>query len=298
MKDSLDTNRAILFVTDDNFIKGLIAQMNSAIKYFPNIRIYLVHKLSDQNLRRVEDYLHKYEEFNSKMWEHLVQQTGHVTRTNQGKLQLDFVEEDNVFYVDTDAVIKNRFKWEYPKTMTLDVKKHPLEDGIRYYEELRLLREFVLEEGGLTEREGDFTLFTDGGFFVNKDWMNSVLRPKILEVSKRYVAKELPQRWYAMEFFHAAICLLNQPVSNWKLKQALPGIHHMAEKYPHLFPYKSIDECDIVHFLSYRKPWDYDIGGYPIDGGIVWWDSYLNGPIEPFEEDRGLEKKLKELTKS
>lgn len=291
---SLDT-KAVLFVTDDNLVRGLIAQINSTIKYLPNAKIYLVHDMSPRHLEHIKNHIYKAEQFDASIWQHLSERMGHVTKVNQGKLQVGFIEEPNLFYMDTDAIINQPFAWETPKTMTLDIKKHPMDPDMRYHKRLQLLREFVLEQGGMTEPEGDFTLFTDGAFFVSRDWMANTLRPLILDMSKKYTEKRLPHRWYAMEYFHAAICVLEQPVAHWNLKQALPGIHYMAEKYPHLFPYTTVEECDLIHFLSYRKPWDFPAGEYPLEGGLRWWETYLGGPVKPLEQDRGLEKILEQL---
>jgi len=287
---SSNTDKAILFVTDDNFMKGLIAQINSAKMYVPDAKIYLVHNLSESNLNHVRDFIYKEERFDQDKWKHLSLKYGHVTKTNQGKLQVDLIEEENLLYMDTDAIIVKPFSWEYPDTMTLDIKKQPMDTDVRFYTELELLRQFVIEQGGKTEEKGNFTLFTDGAFFVNRQWMIETLRPKIEEMSRKYVEKNLPQRWYAMEFFHSAICVLDQPVKEWSIKQALPGIHYLAEKYPHLFPYKNLDECHFIHYLSYRKPWDFPMDKYPIEGGFQWWSAYLNGPVPPLDKDVDLEK--------
>ncbi len=292
---SLDTNKAFLFVSDDNFIKGLIAQINSVKKYVPDAKIYLVHNLSYQNLQHINKFIYKDEQFNHEKWKHLSSQYGHVTKINQGKLQVDFIEENNLLYMDTDAIITKPFDWEYPNTMTLDIKKHPMNKDVRFYAELEILRQFILSEGGMTEKKGDFTLFTDGAFFVNRNWMVNTLRPKIEEVSKKYIEKNLPRRWYAMEFFHAAICLLDQPVQGWNVKQALPSIQYMAEKYPQLFSYKNFDECQIIHYLSSKKPWNFPVGEYPFDGGLHWWSAYLQGPVPPLKEDKDLEFVLKKI---
>lgn len=286
----MQKNKAILLSCDDNYIKGLIALINSIVRNIPEAKIYLVHNLSSKNFHHIKDYIYKSEFFNESLWRHLPSQRKYVTKINQGKYQADFIEESHFFYVDSDVVVNRPFEWERPSTMTCDVKKQlmsptgltekELEFEEKFLEKIELLRQFILREGGLVEREGDITLFFDGAFFANKDWLINVLRPEIRKCSIKYQKQGIPQHLYGMEYFDAAVCILQQPVKPWKLKQALPGLEFLRKFEPEYLPQESVEFCDLIHFTP-DKPWNYRRGDYPFAGGDIWWDYYLNGPIDP-----------------
>ncbi len=274
-------SQAFLLTCDDNYMKGLIAALNSIIKKFPKAKIYLIHSLSKENLRKIIPYVYKKELFNSKIWKHLLKKDRHITRTGFGRFQVDFIEEENFFYMDVDTIVNKKFNWENPKTMSLDIKIQPINSKIKAVEKLEIMREYIIKRGGLTESSGDFKLFTDNAFFCNKEWMIKVLRPKILEVSLDYIKNKIPQRFFDMQYFHTALCLLKHPVREWNISVAWIGLPYNKEEYPKFFKYKNYTDCELIHYVGMDKPWLYYIDKYPYEGSELWWDCYLNGPIPP-----------------
>lgn len=290
-KNSSYTNKkAILVTCDDNYIKGLIALMNSIIRNIPGAKIYLVHDLSLKNFNHIKDYIYKSERFNTSFWKHLPLKREHVTIINQGKYQVDFLEESHLFYVDCDAIINKPFEWETPSTMTCDIRKWNLVPNEQFSTQLKLIRCFILKEGGYIEKGGKVNLYYEGGFFANKCWIINVFRPEIIKCSMKF---QDIQTWYGLNYFNAAIGILKRPVKLWKLKQIFSFVEflkktdpeHIRKIMPNLLKEnKNTEEYDLIHFLLDKKPWQYKRGSYPYPGGDIWWNYYLNGPIEPIDD--------------
>jgi hypothetical protein len=265
--------KPILLAADDNYIKPLIAQINSIYRNFngEDIKIYLVHNLSDKNLHYIEGYIHAQERFRSGEWEYVKPGQGsHVTKTDMAKYQVESIKEPNFFYMDTDVVVNRNFAFEYPDTMTCDGGKEDLTSDKPYLESMKLMVEFIKHNNGLIEEGEYFMLFADGVYFGNRDWIVKALRPVI-----KYCSLHLPQaerHWTGMGFFQAAIGLLQRPINLFKLKEF---IFFRSE------PNINLDEYDLIHYIGGEKPWNYEQGKFPLPAGEVWWDYYLHGPIKP-----------------
>jgi hypothetical protein len=305
MKNFLHTSaneKAILVPCDDNFVEGLIALLNSIIRNIPDAKIYLVHELSSKNINHIKDYIYKSQRFDASFWKHLSyqkdpfhsQQEETFKRISFAKYQVEFLETSHFLCVDADVIVNKPIKWETPATLTCDVKRHslnlddwpkgPVPESIKgYYNMFELLKQFVLSEGGLAEKEKKITAYFPGAFFANKDWIINTLRPEIYKCSTKYQSSA----FYEFEYFNAAIGILRRPVKSWKLKQAFPYLAFLKD-----IPKKDLElmlgkiipvlNCDLIHFMV-SKPWNCKQGDYPFPGGDAWWDYYLGGPIKPID---------------
>lgn len=266
---ALNERPVFLLVADRTYYAALIAQINSILKYFPRGKIYLVHELNKYDLTPILPFIFKAERFKDSIWAHLPEQRGHVVKINQGKHQVEFIDEQWFMYLDTDAIVNAHFQWERPPTMRCDVRWIDPAIDKKYGPQKEEMRSFILSHNGKTEPSGPYQLFTDGAYFAKKSWIVDVLRPMIVNVSKIY----LPKRWYGMEYFHIALCLLKQAAKPWKLRQALPALE----------PVTNPSRYDLIHFVSKHKPWQFKRGEYPFECGEIWWESFLNGKI-PFSK--------------
>jgi lipopolysaccharide biosynthesis glycosyltransferase len=269
-----------LLVSDDNYFDGLIAQINSIIRNTFKRKIYLVHNLSPENLSKIEKFIYKSEKFDESPWLHLPEQSRHIKKISLGRFQADFVEEDNFFYMDTDIIQKKTIRLEKNETIAVEFKTQPVNSEIHHIDRLELMRKFILDRGGKTEKEGDFTLFADSIFYVNKKWLIEKLRPKIIETSKEYVEKNILQRYFDMQYFHTAICLyFSDQTNKIPIKNAWLGLPFNKEKYPNFFHYNNIEECELLHFCGAKKPWMIN-ESTDSEAKKIWSDYYHNGPIK------------------
>jgi lipopolysaccharide biosynthesis glycosyltransferase len=269
-----EKTRSILLVADNNYIKPLVAQINSLHRNLgkDNIRIYLVHQLSNKNLSLISNHIYAHERFKSEEWKNVnAGGGGHVTRTNMGKFQAEFIKEPYFMYLDTDAVVNRPFKFEYPETMTCDGGLEDLVSDKPYAESMRLMIDFIRKNGGFIEEGNKFMLFCDGVYFAKKEWVSEVLKPKI-----KYCSEYMPQaekHWTGMGFFQAAIGLLQRPIRLFEIKELIPLFETVA----------NLKGYDVIHYIGPQKPWDFDQKEFPLCAGEVWWDYYTNGPIKPLE---------------
>jgi len=267
-----DGNKAILLAADDNYIRPLIAQINSIHHNLgkDNARIYLVHQLSDTNLSLVSGHIYAHERFRSGEWSHVRSGQGsHVTKMNMGKFQAEFIKEPNFMYLDTDAIVNRPFSFEYPETMTCDGGLEEIVSDKPYAESMMLMVDFIRKNGGVIEKGDKFMLFCDGVYFANRNWVSQVLKPKIKYCSEHMLQAE--KHWTGMGFFQAAIGLLQRPIQIFKIKELVPWLRTAAET----------DGYDVIHYIGPQKPWDYSPGSYPLCAGDVWWNYYNKGPISP-----------------
>jgi lipopolysaccharide biosynthesis glycosyltransferase len=234
--------KAFLLVSDDNYLKGLIAQINSIYRNFKNFKIYLIHSLSNENLNIVRKFVYKEQRFEDNLFKHIENKKGHITKINFGKFVPDFIEEANFFYMDTDVVIIKEFDWEFPPTISCESRIINLKNEEKYSKSIKLMQEFILKNNGKIETGDKITLFLDGSFFANRDWFIQSLRPSII-----WASKNMPQadkHWYGLGFFNAAIGLLNRPVQSWKIKQFLT-----------MFDNGNLNDKNLIHFVGNEKPW-------------------------------------------
>ena len=258
-----DFPKAFLLVSDNNYFEGLIAQINSIHRNFKNFKIYLIHNLSDKNLNSIKKSVYKEQKFKDDLFGHLESKKGHITKINFGKFTPDFVEEAHFFYMDTDVIITKEFDWEFPATMSCEFRVINIKNEEKYSESIELMRKFILKNKGQIEDGEKITIFLDGSFFANRDWLIKTLRPLIIKASK-----EMPQaekHWYGLGFFNAAIGLLNQPVQKWKIKQFLT-----------MFDGRGLGGANLVHFVGKQKPWlTEEVAFYHL-----WKEYYSNGTLD------------------
>ena len=265
--------KSILLVADDNYIKPLIAQINSIYRNFnkDSIKIYLVHRLSNKNLHHLSDYIYAHEKFKSREWKYIKSGKGsHVTKTDMGKYQVEPIQEPHFLYMDTDVIVNKPFKFEYPNTMTCDGGLEDLTPDKLYIESMQLMVKFIKQNNGFIEDGDQFMLFCDGIYFGNKDWISNILKPMI-----KYCSQHLPQaerHWTGMGFFQAAIGLLQRPISLFKIRELIP----IFKKESNI----DLKDYDLIHYIGKDKPWDYSREEFPFSAGEAWWDCYTNGPIK------------------
>lgn len=270
-----------LLVSDDNYFPGLVAQINSILMNSPGSRIYLVHKLSQKNLSIVKDYIYKEEVFDEIPWSHLPSQSRYITKISLGRFQADFIEEDHFLYMDSDIIQQKKFNIKDTETISVEFKTQPVGPNIDHTDRIEIMRRFIFDNGGETEKKGDFTLFADAVFYTNKLWLLKVLKPKIIRVSKKYVEDNIPQRWFDMQYFHTAICLLGKlNISEISIKNAWMGLPFNEKEYPGFFRFKSIKDCELLHFCSAKKPWIADGFVKNREAEKIWNKYYLEGPIK------------------
>lgn len=265
-----------LLVSDDNYFPGLVAQINSILTHNPGSKIYLVHNLSENNLLSIRDLIYKDELFDETPWKHLPPQSRHITKISLGRFQADFIEEDCYFYMDSDIIQQKTIRPKQTQTISVEIKIQPINPNIHHLDRFELMRNFIFESGGNTERDGDFTLFADAIFCANKKWLLNVLKPKIIEVSKKYVDKNILQRWFDMQYFHTAICILGKDlIENINIKNAWLGLPFDEKEYPRFFNFNTIEECELLHFCGANKPWSQ--GGFlRKDAEEIWFNYSLN----------------------
>lgn len=278
MKKRSKKDLSYLLVSDDNYFDGLVAQINSILRNNPRSKIYLVHQLSPQNFSKIKKFIYKSEVFDETPWFHLPAKSEHITKISFGRFQADFIEEDYFFYMDTDVIQQKKFYLEEIKTIAIEFKKQPTSSNIKNIEKIELTRKFILDSGGNIEKVGDFTLFAGAIFFANKQWLINILKPKMIEVSKKYIEKNIPHLWFDMQYFHTATCLLNDKIYELPIKNAWLGLSFTKEDYPDFFRYDKIENCELLHFCGIKKPWMYD-GFVNEKAKNIWLDYYLNGPI-------------------
>ncbi len=279
MVNTQEEAMSYLLVSDDNYFPGLVAQINSILKHSPKSKIYLVHNLSQENFSLIKDYIYKAEIFDETPWIHLPERSRHITKISLGRFQIDFIEEDYFFYMDTDIIQQKDFKLNKPKNIAIEIKAQPINPNIHHLDRFQLMRDFIFNNGGDTEKEGDFTLYADAIFYANKKWLIDVLRPKMIEVSKKYTEQNILQRWFDMQYFHTAICILGKDlVEDLPIKNAWMGLPFTKEEYPKFFKYKNTDDCELLHYCGPGKPWIKDV---VMDRKIkgIWSDYYLGGPV-------------------
>ncbi|MFH0954877.1 MAG: hypothetical protein V1777_02140 [Candidatus Micrarchaeota archaeon] len=285
---------AILLACDDAYMPGLIAAINSVKRNIRGAKIYLVHDLTPEKLGLVQPFIYKAEKFDSSFWRHLLPRknndspdkgapSGYISFVNQGKYQPDIIEESHYFYMDCDVVINKPFCFETPETLSclinrkkslipLDPEEKPITDGFR------AMQQFILSQGGQIESGDIITVYTDGAYFSNRDWMVNALRPAIQKASQNY--PKGPKYFYSLDYFNAGIAMLGKPIESWKIDEAIPLLNFMKKSEPWFLPDKAAELCHLIHFIG-KKPWEFQRGAYPLEGGSVWWDYYLNGPMPP-----------------
>ena len=265
MKEGTTNNeekKAFFLVSDENYFHGLLAQINSILKFFKNARIYLIHDLSTERLKIIEPFIYKAKKISLETFGYLPKKKGHITKINFAKFFPDFIEEDHFFYLDTDIIVLKEFEWKKPDTFLCDVRTMNLASKNEYVESAKLMQKYVFENEGVIEKGDEIKLYLDGAFFANKKWVVEVLRPKIMACSH-----EMPQakkRWFGLGFFNAAINLLKRPIKKWHLTQVLT-----------LFDNENVSG-DLMHFVGKKKPWQ-------IQGGKnekLWKDYYNLGPVK------------------
>ena len=283
------SKKAIFTVCDDNYIKGLIALLNSIIRNVPGAKIYLVHNLSKKNFGYVKEYIYKSEIFDRLPWAHLPPKKENYARMTFAKYQVEFIEENNFFYVDADVVVNKTFEWETPSNLSceqllqsINPKDWPKTEA-RRLKLWELMRQFILKEGGLIEHLDKITFFYAGAFFANRDWIINVFKPELRKCSIKY--QGIPQFFYELEYFNAAIAILQRPVIRWKITQAIPLLEFYRETHPEVVPKENVELCNLIHYVLENKPWKLKQGEYPFKGGNVWWDFYFGGPINPLIDE-------------
>ena len=261
--------KPILLVADNNYFRPLVAQINSIVCNVKDSKIYLIHDLSESNLEKIIRYVDRAEKFNPAGWEHMQDnQQRYVTKTVLGKWQVDFIDEEQFVYLDTDVIIHKDFEWETPITMFCEMKPISLLPK-KYLRTVQLMRDYIQENQGVIEEKlEDTTIISDGGYFGNKPWILNILKPKIVNCSHE-MPQDFPNCWYGMGFFQAAIGLLGRPIAEWLLKQALP----------YLEPQEIVEKAELLHFTGTKKPWDFLGRDYPYQGAEIWWNYYKKGPI-------------------
>jgi len=262
--------KAFLLVSDDNYMKGLIAQINSIQKNFNKYKIYILHSLSQENLNFIRKEIYKEKKFDDFLFKHINDKKGHITKLNFGKFMPDFIEEDNFFYMDTDVIILKNFEWEFPKTISCASRIIDTKNEEKYGESIKLMQEFVIKNKGIIEKDNNIKIFLDGSFFANKEWFIKELRPQIIEASNK-----MPQgvkHWYGLGFFNAALDILKRPVEEWKLKQILTTFD---KSY-------NLGNYHLIHFLGKEKPWLTS----KTDFSEVWKENYLNGILNGEEYEK------------
>lgn len=268
--------KPILLVADNNYMKALIAQINSIYNNFKEeeVKIYLVHALSDENLAYLSNFIYSNEKLNLDDWKNVRPgKNSHVKTTNMGKFQVEIVEEPNFMYLDTDIIVNKPFKFEHPKTMTCDGGLEDLIPDKPYFESMELMIDFIRKNKGYIEKGDKFMLFCDGAYFGNKEWVSNILKPKI-----KYCSKNMPQaekHWTGMGFFQATIGLLQRPIELFKIKELIPFFETTS----------ILSKYDIIHYIGPEKPWNYKKGDFPFCAGDMWWHYYENGPIKPVKEN-------------
>jgi len=268
-----------LLVSDDNYFPGLVAQINSILRHSPGSRIYLVHNLSPLNFSKIKSFIYKSEFFDEKPWSHLPSQSRHITKISLGRFQADFIEETHFFYMDSDIIMQKEFALKEPDTIAIEFKTQPVRPEIDHIDRFELMRKFIFDNGGETEKEGDFTLFADAIFYVNKKWLLESLKPKIVEVSKKYVEQNILQRWFDMQYFHTAICILGKnKVEELPIKNAWMGLPFDEKQYPDFFRFEKIEDCELLHFCSAKKPWIREGFVKNREAEKIWFNYYQNGP--------------------
>jgi len=279
-KQTEENALSYLLVSDDNYFPGLVAQINSILKHSPKSKIYLVHNLSVENLSKIKKYIYKSEVFDETPWVHLPLQSRHITKISLGRFQADFIEEDDFFYMDSDIIQQKNFNLKKTDTIAIEFKTQPVNSKIDHTDRIELMRKFIFDNGGETEKEGDFTLFADAIFYANKQWLLNFLKPKIIEVSKKYIEQNIPQRWFDMQYFHTAICIIGKKyVSELSIKNAWMGLPFNEKEYPNFFRFTNIEECELLHFCGARKPWMPD-GFMNQESKKIWLEYYSDGPID------------------
>ena len=180
--------------------------------------------------------------------------------------------------MDADIIEQKGFKLEKPKTIAVEFKTQPVNSNIDHIDRFELMRKFIFDNGGETEKERDFTLFADAIFYVNKQWMLEILKPKMIEISKKYIEQNIPQRWFDMQYFHTAICILGkQYVDEISIKNAWIGLPFNEKDYPNFFRFNNIKECELLHFCGAKKPWSPE-GFVDKESEKIWFEYYLGGP--------------------
>lgn len=262
-----------LLVSDNNYFPGLVAQINSIQVNNPHSKIYLVHNLSNENLSKIKDLIYKSEIFDESPWQHLPLQNRHITKISLGRFQADFIEEECYFYMDADIIEQRKISLNKTQTIAIENKIQPINPKIHHLDRFELMRKFIFDNGGITEKEGDFTLFSDAIFCVNKNWLLNVLKPKMIEISKKYIEQNILQRWFDMQYFHTAICILGkQYIEEINIKNAWLGLPFDEKEYPNFFNFKNINECELLHFCGANKPWSQ--GGFVNKEAEKIWFKY------------------------
>lgn len=275
MESAKENTIPYLLVSDDNYFPGLVAQINSIMVNNPGSRIYLVHSLSSENFYKIKDFIYKSEIFDESPWKHLPLQSRHITKISLGRFQAEFIEEDYYFYMDADIIQQKKISLNKPNTIAIEIKTQPINSTIHHLDRFELMRKFIFDNGGVTEKEGDFTLFADAIFCANKQWLLNILKPKMIEVSKKYIEQNIPQRWFDMQYFHTAICILGkQYIEEINIKNAWLGLSFDEKEYPKFFKFNDIKECELLHFCGANKPWTQ--GGFVNkEAEKIWFKYYL-----------------------
>lgn len=257
---------AFLLATDENYFPGVVALINSIKCHFPDGKIYLLHNLPPELAAVFEPFTYRQMTFDPFCWGHLEERVKHITKTSFAKFHPDFIEEEYYCYLDVDTIVNRRFDVEQPKTLTCQAVCKPVCQTDKYYETKNLIRSYILERNGVIEKEGPMTIFLDGAYFANRDWVVNELRPMMQKVSK-----EMPQgwpRWYDMGYFQGAIGLLGRPIKPFKIWQFL--VSKDEDDY---------NDSDIIHFLSSGKPWLRSENESQYDTTRMWWKYLREGPV-------------------
>jgi len=182
--------------------------------------------------------------------------------------------------MDSDIVEQKKLNLKETDTIAIEFKTQPVNSKIDHIDRFELMRKFIFDNKGDTEKEGDFTLFADAIFYANKKWLLNVLKPKIIEVSKKYIEQNILQRWFDMQYFHTAICILGKKfVNEISIKNAWMGLPFNEKEYPKFFRFNDITECELLHFCGAKKPWMPDGFINLEEPKKIWLEYYNNGPI-------------------
>lgn len=269
-------NTAFLLVSDDNYIMGLQAQINSIYRYYKEPKIYVVHNLSKKNLKVIEPFVYKVEKIDHSKWTHIQEEhyKGHVNNTSLGKFQVEFIEEDNFFYLDTDVILTKKLNNKFTTTMDIDIKEHYLLDQPKLDKKYNSLYVFATNKKITGDR---YKIFSDGFFRGNKKWISKKLIPLMIDISKEILTLKTEQPWFEMGFFNAAILRHNLQVQKIEMKQAYPAMH--SKDWKKQIDYASLNECHAIHYMSPCKPFFYKKGSYPMLYEKEWWDCFELGPV-------------------
>jgi lipopolysaccharide biosynthesis glycosyltransferase len=260
----METATNFLVVGDDNYIKGMVAQINSIYRHFQNPRIYLVHNLNQPHLSHLQPHIYSAKKFNKSDWNKFEDFKGHVTKTNFGKFQTGHISESLIFYLDSDAIIVKQFDFEHSSILSLDTRTVKIRQSDKYYEAKKAIKEARQKIGVDKDLENEITLYTDGGYFANPKWIDQNLKPAILKASE--ILKPTNPRWYGMGYLQIALALLNNPGQPWTLNQYLVSMDQ-----PNL-----IKQAHILHFLGKDKPWNPSCTALETQ---IWQQYYLKGPV-------------------